>query len=162
MMEWFKNYFHKQEPEYELTSNDVPMSTVSRWYLYDTSIAEDINEMAEIIGLSRISEEGEAKEQEESDSRLTAIEPLFEYLNTMATLSSRVLTALHLKEAVKESPDNDSEELLDAITNMQNVYKAAALSTLIGAFSIAVDLEIVHLNIVSSDLYYAETEMDDE
>ena len=80
----------------------------------------------------------------------------------MATLSSRVLTALHLKEAVKESPDNDSEELLDAITNMQNVYKAAALSTLIGAFSIAIDLEIVHLNIVSSDLYYAETEMDDE
>ena len=65
MMEWFKNYFRKQEPEYELTSNDVPMSTVSRWYLYDTSIAEDINEMAEIIGLSRISEEGEAKEQEE-------------------------------------------------------------------------------------------------
>ena len=162
MMEWFKNYFHKQEPEYELTSNDVPMSTVSRWYLYDTSIAEDINEMAEIIGLSRISEEGEAKEQEESDSRLTAIEPLFEYLNTMATLSSRVLTALHLKEAVKESPDNDSEELLDAITNMQNVYKAAALSTLIGAFSIAVDLEIVHLNIVNSDLYYKETEMNDE
>ena len=44
MINWIKRFFNR-EPEFEIVRNDIPMSTVLRWYLYDTGI-ENPNEIA--------------------------------------------------------------------------------------------------------------------
>lgn len=137
------------------------MSTVSRWYLYDTGLSDNINDLADGIGLSRISEEGETKEQEDSDRRMDNTEPLFSFLHSMSELSATVMSVVYMNEMAKEAKEIDPEELEEMMDNMHNVYKVIALSTLMGTFSSALELGIISSNILSSDTYLAEGDLDE-
>lgn len=149
-MSWFK----RKRPEFEIVTNDVPMSTVHRWYIYDTRLTESFNDVAEAIGLSRISSEGEAKEIEDSEDRMLNLVGIFPFLKNMAELSADVMSAIHAKEMVEDEEENAEEILL----NMHNIYEAVALSTLIGAFSSALELGIIDTNTISSNTYLMEGE----
>jgi hypothetical protein len=148
-MSWFDKFFNKNSEDIFETVNfsssieDIPLTTLVRWYLYDTSLYEE-NAAAELIGLSPISEEGDAKEREDSDLRLESIEFLMPFLDAMADISSNVLAAIQ----IKESEDATEQDLII----MQKVYKTLAVSTLIGAFSSAVDLGIILPNGITSDM----------
>lgn len=156
------NWFKRRKPEYEIITNDVPMSTVYRWYLYDTSLTDDVNGLAEIIGLSRISEEGEIKEQEDSDRRMQNAAALFPFLESMADLSAHTMSAIHAKELMESHPDEIDNDTAEMLSDMHNVYKAIALSTLIGTISGALELGILETNTISSDTYTIERDNDDE
>lgn len=158
-MSWFRR---KREPEFEIITNDIPLTTVQRWYLYDTNLTDEVNDIAEIIGLSRISEEGEAKEKEDSEERLVNILPLFPYLEAMAEHSANVMTAIHTKEIIDKNLDEDEEEAAEVLASMFSVYKAIALSTLVGTFSTALHLGLVTTTAISSNTIYDEGEYDDE
>jgi len=148
---WFKR---KRTKEFEIVTNDVPMSTVHRWYIYDTRLTESFNDVAEAIGLSRISPEGEAKEIEDSEIRMINLVGIFPFLESMAELSADVMSSIHAKEMVEENEENAEEILF----NMHNIYKAVALSTLIGTFSSALELGIIYTDTISSDTYLMERE----
>ena len=75
---------------------EVPLSTIYRWYLYDTELVEDVNELAEMIGLSRVSDEGDSKEREESEVRVREIAPIYPYLEAISDVSAKSLVAMHL------------------------------------------------------------------
>lgn len=137
------------------------MTTVYRWYLYDTSLTDEVNDLAEIIGLSRISEEGEIKEEEDSERRMQNAAPLFPFLESMADLSANVMSALHAKEIVEEHPDEIDEDTTKMLSEMHSVYKAIALSTLVGTISGALELGIIETSTISSDTYVVERD-DDE
>lgn len=158
---WFSR---KKLPEFEIVTNDVPMSTVYRWYLYDTSLTDDINDIAEVIGLSRVSDEGEDKEMEDSERRMAAATPLFPFLESMAELSARVMSAIHITEMAEDDPELDEEddEVIATIAAMHNVYKAVALSTLVGTISGALELGIIETNTISSDTYVPEGDDENE
>jgi hypothetical protein len=147
-MSWFK----RKKPEYEIITNEVPMSTVYRWYLYDTALTENVNELAERIGLTPVSPEGESKECEDSEERLAYVEPLYPFLDSISDLSAQVLTHIHIKEA--EENGEDIEELMDKLDSMGNVYKAIALSTLMGAFSIALNLGLIEHDTINMTTAY--------
>ena len=159
-MSWFKR---KKLPELDIITNDVPLSTVARWYLYDTALVENVNDLADSIGLSRISEEGEVKEEEDSERRMMNSAALFPFLESMADLSARVMTAIHFDEMADSHPeiDEDDDEMVEMLTGMHNIYKATALSTLVGTFSVALELGIIESSTVSSDTYLLERD-DDE
>jgi hypothetical protein len=152
VINWFRKKFNSDR--YEIVTSEVPVSTISRWYLYDTSLTEEINELAEMVGLSRISEEGEAKELEDSDLRIKHMSPLFPFLDAMSDLSSKTISSLHMQELIKNIPEDEREEVLHDVKDMNNVYKAVAMSTLIGTFSIALELGIISHNTVNADLMY--------
>lgn len=152
-MRWWKKFFSK-EPEYAVVERDVPMSTILRWYLYDTAIGNE-NSIAELIGLTPVSAEGDAKEREDSENRLLHILPLFPYIESISDISANVMTTMHLKE-MSESEEDVSNEILSDIESMKSVYKAVALSTLVGAMSIAVNLELIYPSAITS----AEIEME--
>jgi hypothetical protein len=110
--------------------------------MYDTSLYDE-NDLAELIGLSRVSQEGNAKEQEDSDNRLEAIEQYMPFLDQMADISANILTTIQLKEI------SDSEYLTSLAEDMpteimHSLFKAVALSTLIGTFSIGTNLQIIN------------------
>ena len=141
----------KKKEEFEVTTQEVPLSTVYRWYLYDTELVDNINDLAEMVGLSRISEEGESKELEDSGDRVKAIAPLFPFLESIADISAKSLVALHLAEALS-SEDMEDHELEQHGDAMMAVYKAVALSTLMGAFSIGLHLGMIETNTVGADV----------
>jgi len=137
---WLRRLFNREE--YVVHRVDVPVSTIVRWYMYDTSLYDE-NDLAELIGLSRVSQEGNAKEQEDSDNRLEAIEQYMPFLDQMADISANILTTIQLKEI------SDSEYLTSLAEDMpteimHRLFKAVALSTLIGTFSIGTNLQIIN------------------
>lgn len=139
-MKWLRRLFNRDE--YVVHRVDIPVSTIVRWYMYDTSLYDE-NDLAELIGLSRVSQEGHVKEQEDSDNRLLAIEQYIPFLEQMAEISANILTTIQLKEI------DDSEELsalADGMPTeiMHSLFKAVALSTLIGTFSVGTHLQIIN------------------
>jgi hypothetical protein len=142
----------KKKDEFEVDTQEVPLSTVYRWYLYDTELVENVNDLAEMVGLSRISEEGESKEEEDSKARVTAIAPLFPFLEAIADVSAKSLVALHLAEVLNSEDELDDHDLEHQGDAMMAVYKAVALSTLMGAFSISLHLGMIETNTVGSNV----------
>ena len=139
-MKWLRRLFNREE--YVVHRVDIPVSTIVRWYMYDTSLYDE-NDLAELIGLTRVSQEGHVKEQEDSDNRLLEIQQYVPFLEQMAEISANILTTIQLKEI------DDSEELsalADGMPTeiMHSLFKAVALSTLIGTFSVGTHLQIIN------------------
>jgi hypothetical protein len=108
-----------------------------------------------MLGLSSISEEGDSKEHDDSESRLNDINDYLPFLMQMAEISSNVLTTIQLKE-ISES-EYLSEMAEDMPTEvMQSLFKAVALSTLVGTFSIANKLQIINGGAAPSGFISAE------
>ena len=110
--------------------------------MYDTSLYDE-NDLAELIGLTRVSQEGHVKEQEDSDNRLLEIQQYMPFLEQMAEISANILTTIQLKEI-------DDSEQLSALADgmpteiMHSLFKAVALSTLVGTFSVGTHLQIIN------------------
>ena len=139
-MKWLRRLFNREE--YVVHRVDIPVSTIVRWYMYDTSLYDE-NDLAELIGLTRVSQEGHVKEQEDSDNRLLEIQQYVPFLEQMAEISANIRTTIQLKEI------DDSEELsalADGMPTeiMHSLFKAVALSTLIGTFSVGTHLQIIN------------------
>jgi transcriptional regulator with GAF, ATPase, and Fis domain len=131
------------------------MSTLLRWYLYDTRLAEP-NTLVEELGLNKVSEEGEDKEKEDSDNRLANIATMFPFMDTIADFSVNTMLAMQITKA-EEHDEEVSEEDLET---SGIIYKAIAMSTLIGFLSIATHLDIIHPTLLNSG--ELDMEIDDE
>lgn len=148
-MTWFKR---RKGPEFEIVSTEIPMSTMLRWYLYDTGLAP-ANELAEGVGLNKVSEEGDVKEKEDSDIRLSGIMELMPYIDAISDMSVSTMLALQGSKA-----NNDmSEEEIEASSI---IYKAISMSSLIGALSIGLSIGIIETEAISSGRL--EMDIDDE
>lgn len=149
-MAWFNR---KHKHEHQTHSSAVPLSTVFRWYLYDTALVEldEVNDIAEALGLSRISSEGEDMELQESELRVAELGALLPFLESMADMSAQLLTTVHIKEAIKQGTAND-DDLEASAEKISVVYKAIALSTLVGTFSSAIYLGLVNHNTVKTNI----------
>ena len=148
-MSWFK----RRKDEYEIVTSQIPMTTVYRWYIYDTVPDANANEIAVSLGLNPISPEGEAKEREDSEERLLQVQELFPFVETISELSAKVMTSMHLKE-LDGIDSEDKDIILQNVGSMASVYKAIAFSTLIGAFSIGINLGMIEQNAFNLDTFY--------
>lgn len=148
-MSWFK----RKKDEYEIVTSQIPMTTVYRWYIYDTVPDANANEIAVSLGLNPISPEGEAKEREDSEERLLQVQELFPFVETISELSAKVMTSMHLKE-LDGIDSEDKDIILQNVDSMASVYKAIAFSTLIGAFSIGINLGMIEQNAFNLDTFY--------
>jgi hypothetical protein len=139
-MAWFRR---KKPAEYEIISNEIPMSTILRWYLYDTGL-DDANKLAEFVGLNKVSEEGDIKEQEDSDLRIGRIMELMPYIDAVSDISAATMAALHQS---KSEGDNLTDEEREST---KIIYKAVSMSTLIGALSIGINIGVLDSGALSS------------
>jgi hypothetical protein len=156
-MNWFKKLFGRSEPE--IIRMDIPLTTVSRWYLYDTGLAVDnANQLAAAIGLTPVSEEGDVKEKQDSAIRLARVDYLIPFLDHLSDVSADTLIAIQ-KEEMEIDEVVDSKELI----MLRTIYKAVSFSSLVGTFSIAVDIGLVDAaNVVTSENYIEFMEDENE
>ena len=151
----------KSEPEFELHSETLPLSTLFRWYCYDLQV-ENPNRFSDAYGLTPISSEGEEMEKRDSYLRMLRVVPFFPYLETIAEINAMVLSENQnqaLLKMFKENglPEKDIDEIMP---NVMDIYKGITMSGLISAFSSAIQLGLVHPQIGS--FITKETEIDDE
>ena len=152
-MSWFSRFFGKNEDEFnfDFFPNEFPSSTLLRWFIYDVGVGDE-NALAEFLGLNRVSDEGNTKEQEDSDNRLVEIKELFPYIDYISTISSDVITAAQLK-ILRESPETKSPEIQQELENdlniMREIYKSVAATTLLGSLSIGVRLGVLEQGAVA-------------
>lgn len=138
-MKWFKK--RKNEPEYELVTKDIPLTSLMRWFLYDSGLIEP-NKIASKLNLTPVSEEGDHKEEEDSDIRLERISSLIPFLDIMSDITSDVITNIQIQD-IEESDDEVAKQVVHEMTVMRHMYKVVSLSALISAFSSAVELGMI-------------------
>lgn len=137
----FFDRFKKKDDDYQIFTRDIPLSTILRWYIYDTELGEP-NDVVEVMGLNRASEEGDEKEREDSEVRLDNIGYLIPYLDSMADIAADVITAVQVDEINKDNPDN-SEEIERELNTMRVLYKIVSLSAIMGAFASAMEIGLI-------------------
>lgn len=129
------------EPEFEITSENLPISTLFRWYCYDTGV-KNPNQFADDFGLNPISEEGEEFELKESEARLARLIPYVPFLNILSEINAAVLaqtlTNVLTKYDVLEEDEIEKEQEL-----MEDIYRHITLGGLTAAFSAALSLGII-------------------
>lgn len=134
------SWFRKKKHEIGIETSEIPMTTLFRWFLYDTGL-DDANKLAELVGLNRVSEEGDAKEQEDSDLRLSRLYSLMSYIDAISDMTADTFVAMQ----EGKDPDGLTDEETEA---SRIIYKAVGMSTLIGALSIGLDLGILDSDVV--------------
>jgi len=139
------------QPEFETVSQDVPLSTLMRWYIYDTG-ADSENEIAEVLGLTPVSEEGNNKERQDSEDRLGEVLDLMPYLDFISSVAADAVAGMQMKEMKKAGLITTDADIEDDMSTMASVYKAIAISSLVGGFSIALRLGLVTNNAIASDI----------
>lgn len=137
----FFDRFKKKDDNYQIFTRDIPLSTILRWYIYDTELGEP-NDVVEVMGLNRASEEGDEKEREDSEVRLDNIGYLMPYLDSMADIAADVITAVQVDEITKDNPDN-VEEIERELGTMRVLYKIVSLSAIMGAFASAMEIGLI-------------------
>lgn len=140
-MNW-KFWQNTEEPELVIETQDVPTSTLLRWFLYDCAVPNP-NKHAELLGFTPISAEGEEMEIKESRERLAKIEPFIDFIALMSDISGQVMAESSselLKAAGLEDLDIPEDEGYAALADM---YTSVAISCLVPAFSAALKLGIL-------------------
>jgi hypothetical protein len=129
------------EPEDIGEIHQVPITTLFRWFLYDTA-GPEANENIGIFDLSPVSEEGHEKEQEDSDNRLFAIEALIPFLTIYANMNAEFSFEAHRKEMLK-IPGVDESMLESSSTTLKEFYSNLTFNGLLAAMSAAVELSLI-------------------
>lgn len=153
MINWVKHLFHRKD-RYETVINrkDVQISTLLRWFLYDTGLG-DPNEIAVAIGLNPVSAEGEDKELEDSKLRFDSIEYLLPFLEVLSEISSNVMSTIQIQELIKETGRSEAE--LEHDTELINkMYRVLSLASLVAGFGAAFDIGLIS----QGDVFQTHTE----
>ena len=140
----FFDFFKKHKVE-ETHITSVPISTITRWCLYDMSISET-NDIAVAMGLTPVSDEGHKKEVDDSNDRLANIYDLLPFVELMSDISSKICTAAQLRE-LEDVVDIESLELTqESIEALVAAQKAVSFSAIVSVLSSGIELGILHPN----------------
>lgn len=146
-MSWFRR--RKRKEEYEVFTNEVPLTTMVRWFIHDVGYGDD--HLDTFIGLPPISEEGNSKESQDSNERLLELKPLVPFIDSMSDIASNVLAAVAIQSADNgELPEDEDIDEMAEVLSM--IYKSVSLATIIGTFSTAAALGLIQITALTSDV----------
>lgn len=142
-MSFLDRFKRKKNPPFdvEFITKDIPLSTIARWYIYDTELAEP-NEIAVLLGMNNVSEEGNEKERQDSEVRLENIDYLLPYIDAIAKISADVITSIQIKEITERNPE-DKEEIEREVGTMNTLYRVVGMAAIIGAVSTATEIGLI-------------------
>ena len=148
-------FWKRKKYRIETVITEVPMSTLARWYFYDAGL-EDPNKMASLVGMIPVSSDGNEKEEEASDLRITRIIPLLPFLETISDINARSMATLQFDHYVKEHSIS-AEQLSEEKEQIEEMYRQVSYSALLSAFASGLEL-----GIISNETLAGEAVTDDE
>jgi hypothetical protein len=156
---WFRRKKKEEEyddyEDYEIYNSEIPLPTLLRWFIYDTGHSRE--GLDKLIGLMPTSEEGAEKEAQDSSERVIEIEPLVPFIDFMSDAASVMFSSLgeSFEEDIPDDVREETEEMLATL------YKSISIHSMIGAFSIANALGLIHITTLSSELGLAKEDYDE-
>lgn len=139
-MKFFDWLFKRNDEEFVA---ELPLTVLNRWFLYDTGMGNE-NDLAPAIGLTKVSEEGDAKEREDSDIRVENIAFLLPFMDHISTLTAETVAETQRLAMVDDGVPQ--EQVFYELDIVKKVYKGIALSALVAGFSISNELNFIHPN----------------
>ena len=125
----------RRRSEKHLFIMEIPVGTLARKTSYDCGIGDPLI-VAELLGLSPVSEEVDAMEREASEYRVSALDGFVPIMSLQAALIGQTASAYQQRM----SPADVSEETLRGV---ENVYSAIAMSGAISVLSILLDVGLI-------------------
>jgi hypothetical protein len=122
----------------------IPVSTLFRWYLYDMDV-KDPNGLGKAFDLLPVSAEGDEKERQDAEYRLSKVKPLISFLNLYSHINSQYIFETQ-KSSLLKMPGVTSEILEQEADSIGMFYQNVTFAGLLTAFSAAVDLELIQVN----------------
>lgn len=126
------------------TRRQVPVTTLARWYLYDMDV-KYVNKLAMSLDLMPVSEEGDEKERQDSNARVSLIEPLIPFISIMSEINSKAVIQVqrdelppHLKKAFQQH----AQEL----EQIMQFYQHLSFAAIFSAFSSAAELGLIDVS----------------
>jgi hypothetical protein len=122
----------------------IPISTLFRWFLYDVS-SDEAPKYSYLFNLTPVSEEGDLKEQYDSDIRLDNISEIVPLLDFYATATSQFAFNLHRIKMAKL--ENVTSDMIDASEEaFKEFYYNMIFAGILSSFSALSELKIIKLN----------------
>lgn len=128
----------------EWVSKSVPISTLARWYLYDLDVANP-NKLAVSLDLTPVSEEGDEKERQDSDVRITRLEGMMPFIHTMADINAKAVFQVQkneLPEEMRKFLSTESPELEQLV----KFYESMSFAAILSALSSAAELGLIDVS----------------
>jgi len=122
----------------------MPITTLYRWFLYDIT-GEDAKKSFKLFNLSSVSEEGNEKELEDSELRLTEISPLLPIVKMYADISATYTYDIQKEELLKAKGVTPSM-LESSSKSLKEFYSSMVFNGLLAMLSAAVELELIELH----------------
>jgi hypothetical protein len=124
--------------------NKIPISTLFRWFLYDVN-SDEAPKYASLFNLTPVSEEGNLKEQEDSDIRLENLAELLPLFDFYSDATSEFSFKLHKDKLTKL--DGVTDDMINASEEaFKEFYYKIAFAGILSSFSALVELKIIKLN----------------
>jgi hypothetical protein len=121
----------------------IPFTTLVRWYLYDLEV-EHPNKIAELLGLTPISQEGEEKEIEDSDNRMSELIDLLPFIDNIAEINASILVAIQRPQTqIMVDASNGSIVLEELEENLKRTYQHVTFSGITAALSAGLELGLL-------------------
>lgn len=120
----------------------IPLTTLYRWFMYDIH-TENPNDHVDIFKISVVSEEGDEKEQEESQLRMENIQGLLPLMNLYSTMTAQYVFEMQKREIIDDINPEMKEKLEKDANKMKQFYKLISLSALMTMLSSAIELGIL-------------------
>ena len=147
--------FWKKDDEPQIYSNQIPLSTLIRWYCYDLGI-EEPNHLFRAFNLMPVSQEGEEYEIGESETRVDEIVGLLPFFEMIASINAKAISTIQLQDIETEDVSEIEPEL------MESLYRQVSFAALVAAFSAALELGFLNKSYNFLSIYGANKEDDDE
>lgn len=131
--------FKRKNKDTKIVVKSFNISSLIRKIMYDTGIPNP-EDVAELIGLSRISSEVAEMEYEASEARIAKLSPIMSILDAHASITASIV-AMSYSVAVSEEEDREApdEEELEALNKLFNMV---ALSATISCLTALVELNL--------------------
>lgn len=141
---WPFNSDDSSDDGYSETRREIPVTTLARWYLYDMDV-KHVNKLAMSLDLMPVSEEGDEKERQDSNARVSIIEPLIPFISIMSEINAKAVVQVqrndlppHLKKAFQQHT-HELEQILQ-------FYQQLSFAAIFSAFSSAAELGLVDVS----------------
>jgi hypothetical protein len=134
--------------------NKIPITTLFRWLLYDIT-SEDAPLYSHIFDLTPVSEEGNLKEQNDSDTRVENISEIVPLLTFYATATAEFAFNIHKTKLT--SLEGITKEMVAASEEaFKEFYYHMIFAGLMGSYSAMAELDIIKLNSVHTSIQEGE------
>jgi hypothetical protein len=142
------SWFRRRKRRIETRIIDIPLPILTRQNVYD-SIFDDVEKIANKMGLPPISEEVSDMEKEASYRRIARFAPLLPFIDAQADISARVSATAYLITLGLE--DEDRSMLERELDEVISLFKLVSVSAAVSCISTLINLELLSTDVVSKD-----------